>query len=165
MFNDNLWSKRHWGGGLRKLNKFSSSAFKPRSGMHSVSHMEMASVPWLNVWQAISIAVGEAVKLKKEAFRACLSQGSTEAADRYRAAKRAAGWLLKLKLGSGRNTGRLWRRTFIGLKGFLVNHLTAQKGKAGTFPGCAWPGWRTADPNWGYCRAVEGALWGSPQSR
>ena len=34
--------------------------------------------------------VREAVKLIKEAFRARLSQGSPEAADRYRVAKRAA---------------------------------------------------------------------------
>jgi len=45
-----------------------------------------------------------------------------------------------------------------------ANHLTTQKVKAGSVTGCAWPEWRTADPNQGYCRAVEGALWGSPQS-
>jgi len=35
-------------------------------------------------------AVKEAVRLKKEAFRACLAQGSPEAADAYREAKRTA---------------------------------------------------------------------------
>ena len=35
-------------------------------------------------------AVRESVKLKKDAFQACLSWGSPEAADKYRGAERAA---------------------------------------------------------------------------
>jgi len=52
----------------------------------------------------------------------------------------------------------------VGLKINLVNHSVTRIDKARSVPGCAWPGWRTADPNWGYRRVVERALWVSPQS-
>ena len=77
----------------------------------------------------------EAVKLKKEAFQAWVSTGSPEAADMYRVAKRAA------ELVFAEGVEGIWgvygEGLSVGLKGVLANHLTAQKGKAGTFPGYA----------------------------
>uniref|UniRef100_A0A672IJD6 Formin homology 2 domain containing 1 n=1 Tax=Salarias fasciatus TaxID=181472 RepID=A0A672IJD6_SALFA len=56
--------------------------------------------------------VRAAVKLKKESYRALLAHGTPEAADGYRQAKRtAAEQLWRQKLGSGRSSGRPWRRT------------------------------------------------------
>ena len=59
-------------------------------------------------------AVKEAVRLKKEAFRAWLAQGSPETADRYRQARRAvASAVTKAKTRVWeRSLGRPWRRTF-----------------------------------------------------
>ena len=55
--------------------------------------------------------VRDAVKLKKESYRAWLARGTPEAADRYRQAKRAQhGQSWKRKLGSGKSSERPWRR-------------------------------------------------------
>jgi len=58
-------------------------------------------------------AVKKANKLKKEAFRAWLAQGSPETEDGYgRPEGLRLQQLLMQKPGCGRSTGRLWRRTF-----------------------------------------------------
>ena len=94
----------------------------------------------------------EAVKLKKEAFQAWMSQGSPEAADRYwglRGLQHCWCWSYNSDVGGIRED--YGERLSVGLKDVLVNHSTTQKGKAGIFPGRDWPGWRITDPNWGYC--------------
>ena len=77
----------------------------------------------------------ETVKLKKEAFWAWLSQGSREAADRYRVAERAAA------LVDAENRTRVWEefRETMEKDFWLASRIFSetQKGKAGTFLGCA----------------------------
>nr|XP_049577503.1 glycine receptor subunit alpha-3 isoform X6 [Syngnathus scovelli] len=63
-------------------------------------------------------AVRDAVKLKKESYRAVLACGTPEAADRYRMAKRnAASAVAEAKPGRGRSLVRPWRMTFRRLRG------------------------------------------------
>jgi len=92
--------------------------------------------------------VKEAVRLKKEAFRAWFDQGSPKTADRYREARRAAASAVteaNTRVGGVR--GGHGEGFSVGLKEVLANRLATQEWKAGLGSGCAQWGRRTADPD------------------
>lgn len=86
--------------------------------------------------------VREAIKLKKEAFQACLAQRSPEAADRYWKANTCL-LLWKQNLRFGRTFSRPQRRS-----GKPFSHSVRER-RAGFKP---------CSGGWGHCQEVEGAL-------
>ncbi|KAK3507140.1 hypothetical protein QTP70_008534 [Hemibagrus guttatus] len=99
---------------------------------HKVSGAGHSGNPQTQWW---TLEVRDAVKLMKESYQAWLAQGTPEAAEAYRQAKRAAARV------SGAE----------GLSDGLCQHCLQWR-------------WRVAGLDWGYCWTVEGILRGSPQS-
>ena len=92
-------------------------------------------------------AVKEAIRLKKEAFRAWLAQGSPETADWVPAGQEGcslSGCQSK-NPGVGGVRGGHGEGLSVGLKEVLANRSATQEGKAGLGSGCVQLGRRTAD--------------------
>ncbi|KAK3559257.1 hypothetical protein QTP86_008827 [Hemibagrus guttatus] len=92
-----------------------------RSCGHKVSGAGRGSNPQTQWW---TLEVRDAVKLKKESYRAWFAQWTPEAAEAYRQAKRAR-WSRKQKLESGRSLVRPSE----GLGEILADCLAPQKGR------------------------------------
>lgn len=90
----------------------------------------------------LTAMVSEAIKLKKEAFQACLAQRSPEAADRYWKANTCP-LLWKQNLRFGRTFSRPQRRS-----GKPFSNSVRER-RAGFKP---------CSGGWGHCQDVEGAL-------
>jgi len=107
-----------------------------------------------------TLGIRGAVKLKKEAFRAWLAQGSPEAADRYRQARRAAAAVVAdAKTRALEEFGEAMEKDFrLASRRFWQTVPTAQEGKAGSTPGCSQREGGAADPDGGHRRTVERTL-------
>ncbi|KAK3529719.1 hypothetical protein QTP86_000825 [Hemibagrus guttatus] len=82
-----------------------------------------------------TLEVRDAVKLKKESYRACLARGTPEAAEAYRQAKRTTAMVVsKQKLGSGRSSVRPWRRTIGWPWGNSGRTFGTSEGVSGSLP-------------------------------
>ncbi|KAK9532994.1 hypothetical protein VZT92_010351 [Zoarces viviparus] len=104
--------------------------------------------------------VREAVKLKKETFKAWLAQGSPEAADRYRQARRAAAAVVaNAKTRAWEEFGEAMEKDFrLASRRFWQTIRRLRKGKQG-LPQAVLSGvLLRSDPDGGHRRAVERAL-------
>lgn len=85
------------------------------------------------------------VKLKKEAFRALLSQRTPEASDKYRVTRRTTSLVIAdTKTQAWEEFEAAMEKDTVGFKEVLENHLGSQIKKAGPGPGCTLFGWGTA---------------------
>nr|XP_049591160.1 uncharacterized protein LOC125978127 [Syngnathus scovelli] len=92
-------------------------------------------------------AVRDAVKLKKESYRAVLACGTPEAADRYRMAKRnAASAVAEAKTWAWEEFGEAMENDFrTASRKFLVHHPASREGETMQRQHCLQWGWRVAD--------------------
>ncbi|KAK3541703.1 hypothetical protein QTP86_002026 [Hemibagrus guttatus] len=103
-----------------------------RSCGHKVSGAGHGGNPRTQWW---TLEVRDAVKLKKESYRAWLAQGTPEAAEAYRQAKRTTAVVVsEAKLGSGRSLVRPWRRTIRRPRGNSGRPFGASEGVSSSLP-------------------------------
>ncbi|KAI3375714.1 hypothetical protein L3Q82_004019 [Scortum barcoo] len=110
--------------------------------------------------------VRDAVRLKKESYRAMLACGTPDAVDGYQQAKQAAArTVLEAKTRVWEEFGEAMEEDYRSAsKRFWQTVRRLRSGKQYSANTVYSAGWGAVDLNWGHCRTVEEILRGSPQS-